>query len=1233
VERLFGAAVLHAADLDLGSWSRATELRAEIPGQRFAVELGQRIDRFRTTRAVLRTLAVEVDGARLSRAVSAAAREAFAGGELSVELLPDELRVAFTPAVTRDEPWGKVIARFALMPDVTGDRHLHAVAFDYLVLGELPGPGPAVISAVLEGALNSAEFRTVVPGVAPLVVGDTVRVDAARIAAFEAFARRGWKPPGTERLRWSTVSVAAGRATLVALAEGTNDLGAVPTEEPRNRRLAEGSQELRAVVSAAEDALFGGDPDAATDGYLAALERYGSHPFLRARYFSCAPFVGDEARFHEARAVAAEITRQSPDPSALAFLATASARQGALDDAIEHTRGLAELLREMGRDEDHVDALLYGARLAGTRSAADAMQWVARALRIAPRNPLVLRERVRLARALGDAEAYEDGLVRLLSLARSRSARARLHREVGRLARDVRKDVEAARMHFREAARLTDDDPETLIELARASEALGRWVEAIRTFRRAAERWATAAPPRAARALTAAAELWLSRLGDRGNALVDLQRAVELDSKEPRLHVALVRVAADVGDGTLAVRAIETALARIDREAPDGRKAVARILEIAALLDERRGKHESAEARRRQRAALLGEEYQPSARDDDAASGEADLFSAPVGPRFAAAPGPPRREHGSDASREVDPDPLPTTRTDLAPPTTSPAPDPAEVAARRVSLDARVAAARRDGALEELARLLPELAEIEGDTVRRASLLSELGQLLYYDLEDTSRALQFLEEAQRLDPDGAGSDYGLLSALEALYEDTASGEGLLAIYRRKLAQAGSDEIRSVYRLLMAGILFEQLGRPDDAIAQLDAVLRTDPRSVPALRLRAKVHEATGKPEEAARAMADLVDMPEIDPFERQGVLRELGHLEWESLGSLEAAATRFEALLSEIPGDTDCISSLKQIHARAGRWEGVLDVLRRELGILAGSPEAFSTIAEAVAAPPTSIPVPLHGTYARILSETAEVAARGANDRSLGLEAARAAMRLAGEDAQVIEHALGVALEAEAWSDAVDAALALLPQLVGSGNRARLVERVRDAAARCGRSSELLPFTPERDAETRPVETSTEERPKRDNTEARLQRIDALADAGSFAEAVRAIDQWLPSARQPALRRELLLRKGRWLLDLGADGRAALLSLKGALILAPHEATTRFELLRAMTREGDASQAMDQLREFVRLRSAQEEVSRGERERIGTALEELRMMQRGPSRAQIVAVLDESMPELSALVR
>src|SRR5690606_26020170 len=125
VERLFGAAVLHASDLDLGSWARAIELRAEIPGQRFALELGQRIDRFRTTRAVLRTLAVELDGARLSRAVSAASREAFSGGELTVELLPDELRVAFTPAVTRDERWGKVIARFALMPDVTGDQHLH----------------------------------------------------------------------------------------------------------------------------------------------------------------------------------------------------------------------------------------------------------------------------------------------------------------------------------------------------------------------------------------------------------------------------------------------------------------------------------------------------------------------------------------------------------------------------------------------------------------------------------------------------------------------------------------------------------------------------------------------------------------------------------------------------------------------------------------------------------------------------------------------------------------------------------------------------------------------------------------------------------------------------------------------------------------------------------------------------------------------------------------------------
>lgn len=1232
LELLFGKAVLTATDLDLGPWSRLAEFRAEIPGRRYPFDLGTEPERFRRTRAIATALGVDIDGARLKRSVATAARSLANVEDVSVELLEDELRLAIEPrgdATSR----GVVIARFALVPDVTGGAELDLVLFDHLELGPLPEPGPCLIARVLPAVLESAEFSPLVSAFAPRVDRDTLRIPAARLCLSEAFVRRRWKLPGAERLRWTRLSIAPGRASLRAAAPGLDASVGAPRVDGARAQDALASQEARAIGETGEAALFAGDVDGAIRGYRAALERFGAQRFLRCRYLSALLGSDDPMHAHEAEDAARRYLEVDPDDvHALAVRATLAQSRGDLDNALALSGRLADALGRAGRGDDRVDALLFAARAAAGRSSAEASSWIDRALRLAPRSPAVLRQRVQLARATGDADAYEDGISRLLALARSRSTRARLHRELGRLARDRRDDFEAARIHLQQAAELSDGDAATLTELARTQEAAGRHVDAIRAYRdaaRALDRDAEAA----ADAFSAAARIWERQLRDPSNAAVDIASALERAPERADLHAAAVRLAVAARDDDATLRAIDRALAVLDAKSESDRPALVEVLTFGAAFDARRGQAAAADAKRRLLADLA---EQPDAAHAGLRGGRAvtlDADEAPVSERAPAA-------ETSDEAAWIAQAPRPAAVG--APPQveSSPAPAPAPRALTpedRRALEQRLANARESGNPEALVAVLPEVAEAEAIPNRRARVLSELGQLLYYELEAPSRALQYLEEAQRLDPEGVGADYGLLSALESIYEDTASAEGLMTVYRRKLAQASGDEIRNVYRLLMAGVLFEQLGQPREGVVLLDEVLDTDPRSVPALRLRARIWQSMGLREDAASALEALIAMRELDPFERQELLRELGRLEWQSLGRLGRAAERFEELLSEIPGDTDCISSLKQIYGKAEAWDSYLDVLRRELGILAGSPTAFTDLEDAARCDVGSIAEPLRATYGQILAEAAEVVRTRMSAPRRALAVLDRAVAFAPEDVFVHEARLACAEQARDAAAFVDAASKLAPQLLAGEERERLLTRARAAAERAGLRTDLAialrkagiddaepeqPAEGERPQGPTPTSSSAETKPKSDDATTRLERLDGLAAAGKHAGAVRAIDAWLPAARQPALRRELLVRKGRWLLDGGAEPKSAVLPLKGALILAPDSADTRLELLRASCRLSDVSQANDQLREYLGA-CADRTPSGDELDRLRAAIDDLTALPSGPDGKWIAAQVRE----------
>ncbi|TVR02548.1 MAG: tetratricopeptide repeat protein [Deltaproteobacteria bacterium] len=607
---------------------------------------------------------------------------------------------------------------------------------------------------------------------------------------------------------------------------------------------------------------------------------------------------------------------------------------------------------------------------------------------------------------------------------------------------------------------------------------------------------------------------------------------------------------------------------------------------------------------------------------------------------------------GAPGPRLVDTPPggLDTDRpVDGAPPSTQ---------ARRIEgLRAELEVARHAESHGEVVRVLEELTGLVHEDGERARLCAELGSTLYHDLEESERARHWLEEAQRIDPDGEGQRFEVLTALEAIYEDVDAPDALLEVYRRKLEGAADPAMRDVFRLLMATVLFERLHRPREALALIDESLRDSAANIPALRLKAEIHEDQGDPSSAVRTLQHILDRPELDPFERQEVLRSLGRLEWRELGDHERAASRFEELLAQIPGDTDCLSALKQIHGARGAWDDCARVLWRELGLLIGRLDAFEDAGDVLALPESDVPALLRGTFARILAEAAEVLANDSNREELAaklldragqhgssepavLEArirvgqrlddhagvARAAEQLAellllSEERQQLQ-----ALAAEAWERAGFASrAAALRSAVASAERegSRLsphpatvsgpVERppvdgkhgedaLRDPQieAETARNDlrgddedvdELDGSTPAPAPQAGTLHTATDGTdgstasvesfdPARAGTAERLSHLDRLARSERYAEALSAIESWLPMARDPVHRRELLLRKGRLLIDRSGTGRDAILVLKGALILDENAADTRFELMRAHARSGEFRLAMEQLREL-----------------------------------------------------
>lgn len=300
--------------------------------------------------------------------------------------------------------------------------------------------------------------------------------------------------------------------------------------------------------------------------------------------------------------------------------------------------------------------------------------------------------------------------------------------------------------------------------------------------------------------------------------------------------------------------------------------------------------------------------------------------------------------------------------------------DPITPELDRETLEQAIREARKDDDFAALADALESLlTRVFLEDGERAELAFELGELLYYDLEDGDRALDWLLEVRKLDPTGYGAKTGVLNAIEAIYEERGSVDGRVEILRARLEQASSDELADTYRLLLAQLEWEE--RDDVAAARtwLDEVIARDDRHEGARRLLADVAIEQNEWAQAAEHLriALSVSGDGLDSIELR---KRLARLLVEELDRPADAKKHFEQVLRDAPGDTAAVQGLRACLKALGDWDGYVASLADELRLLLG--RTLSPDEEAdwfVDIETSTVPDPLRIPASQVLGDIARV--------------------------------------------------------------------------------------------------------------------------------------------------------------------------------------------------------------------------------------------------------------------
>jgi tetratricopeptide (TPR) repeat protein len=238
-------------------------------------------------------------------------------------------------------------------------------------------------------------------------------------------------------------------------------------------------------------------------------------------------------------------------------------------------------------------------------------------------------------------------------------------------------------------------------------------------------------------------------------------------------------------------------------------------------------------------------------------------------------------------------------------------------------------------AYQSLASVLEIKLKHTDDAVERFELLLRIAAIYRSSLSDPATAFDWYVRAFKENP----LDVGTADALEETTGEAGKWEDLIENYRQVVDEGDRVETIPV-SLRMGNVIFEKLGKNDEALGIYEGILEIKEDHEEALEKIENIYSLMGRYEELQGILQRRLDLT-LDPDKKLAIRRKMASIYVEALGDRPKAIEAFNRILEEVGDDLETLRSLGLLYEAEEQWEELIATYERQMALQEPGSEGF----------------------------------------------------------------------------------------------------------------------------------------------------------------------------------------------------------------------------------------------------------------------------------------------------
>ncbi|HEV8247879.1 MAG TPA: tetratricopeptide repeat protein, partial [Polyangiaceae bacterium] len=229
------------------------------------------------------------------------------------------------------------------------------------------------------------------------------------------------------------------------------------------------------------------------------------------------------------------------------------------------------------------------------------------------------------------------------------------------------------------------------------------------------------------------------------------------------------------------------------------------------------------------------------------------------------------------------------------------------------------------GRFQDLLENLRRQIDVAATPRQKAALWERIAGIHEEEFLDHEQAAAALEQVLAIDPAQENAITALIRHLRALdrWEDVATQ------YERHIKLVADPKRRLALLVERAKVLADQIGSPERAILAYEAVVEIDPQNPGALEALARLRESSGDADAALQAILTLAAKAATPEAKSEQYIRAAKLLE--GRGDKDGAIERYKQALDTNPRDSVSAAALREAYAARGDVNAAIQLIEREI--------------------------------------------------------------------------------------------------------------------------------------------------------------------------------------------------------------------------------------------------------------------------------------------------------------